>query len=113
MDDGVPVRLVTDEAVNPVWSPTGDVIVYAVPFGGAGGRNALRAVRPDGTPVEMPEVQVRRGGAHRFLRSGTGLVYLQSPESRDFWLIDLTTKNDPSADAPQRSRIPESLRRHA
>jgi Tol biopolymer transport system component len=92
LDDGVPVRLVADEAVNPVWSPAGDVIVYAVPFAGAGGRNALRAVRPDGAPVEMPEVQVRRGGAHRFLRSGTGLVYLQSPESRDFWLLDLATK---------------------
>jgi Tol biopolymer transport system component len=92
VDDGLPVRLVADEAVNPVWSPTGDLIVYAVPFAGAGGRNALRAVRPDGTPVEMPEVRVRRGGAHRFLRSGTGLVYLEGPESRDFWLIDLPTR---------------------
>ena len=29
VDDGVPVRLVAEDAVNPVWSPTGDVIVYA------------------------------------------------------------------------------------
>jgi len=92
VDDGMPVRLVADEAVNPVWSPTGDLIVYAVPFGGAGGRNVLRAVRPDGTRVEVPEVRVRRGGAHRFLRDGTGLVFLQGPESRDFWLLDLATK---------------------
>ena len=92
VDDGAPVRLVADEAVNPVWSPTGDLIVYAVPFGGAGGRNVLRAVRPDGTPVELPEVRVRRGGAHRFLRSGSGLVFLEGPESRDFWLVDLSTK---------------------
>jgi dipeptidyl aminopeptidase/acylaminoacyl peptidase len=40
----------------------------------------------------MPDVQVRRGGAHRFLRSGTGLIYLQGPESKDFWFVDLTTK---------------------
>jgi Tol biopolymer transport system component len=91
VDGGAPVRLVSDEAVNPVWSPKGDLIVYALPFGGAGGRNTLRAVRPDGTPVKMPDVQVRRGGAHRFLRSGAGLVYLQGPESKDFWLVDLTT----------------------
>jgi serine/threonine protein kinase/Tol biopolymer transport system component len=92
VDGSAPVRLVADEAVNPVWSPKGDLIVYAVPFGGAGGRNTLRAVRPDGTAVEMPYVQVRRGGAHRFLRNGAGLVYLQGPESKDFWLVDLMTK---------------------
>jgi Tol biopolymer transport system component len=91
VDGSTPVRLVSDEAVNPVWSPGGDLIVYAVPFGRAGGRNRLRGVRPNGTPVEMPEVQVRRGGAHRFLRSGSGLVYLQGPEAKDFWLFDLTT----------------------
>ena len=91
-DGGAPVRLVSDDAVNPVWSPSGDLIVYAVPFGGAGGRNMLRAVRSDGTSVEMPEVQVRRGGSHRFLRSGAGLVYLEGPEARDFFLIDLATK---------------------
>ena len=34
----------------------------------------------------MPRVDVaRRGGAHRFLRNGAG------PESKDFWLFDLTT----------------------
>ena len=51
----------------------------------------LRGVRPDGTPVPMPEVRVRMGGAHRFLPSGTGLVYLPSIESKDFWLLDLAT----------------------
>ena len=92
VDGSAPVRLVSDDAVNPVWSPNGDLIVYAVPFGTAGGRNMLRAVRPDdGTSVEMPEVRVRRGGAHRFLRSGAGLVYLQGPEAKDFWLVDLAT----------------------
>ena len=85
------MRLVPGEAHNPVWSPKGDLIVYAVPFAGAGGRDALRGVRPDGTPVEMPEVQVRLGGAHRFLPSGAGLVYLPAIETKDFWLVDLAT----------------------
>jgi Tol biopolymer transport system component len=90
-DGGAPVRLVAGDAVNPVWSPTGDLIVYALPFGKAGGLNQLRATRSNGTTVEIPEVQIRRGGAHRFLRNGTGLVYLQGPESKDFWLLDLAT----------------------
>jgi Tol biopolymer transport system component len=89
--DGETVRLVAAEAVNPVWSPKGDLIVYAAPFGGAGGTNVLRAVRPDGASVEMPEVRVRRGGAHRFLRSGAGLVHLRNMESKDFWLLDFAT----------------------
>ena len=48
-------------------------------------------MRPDGTPVPLPEVAVRLGGAHRFLRSGAGLVYLPDTESKDFWLLDLAT----------------------
>ncbi len=113
VDGGAPVRLVTDDAVNPVWSPSGGSIVYAVPFGGAGGRNILRAVTPDGAPVAMPEVHVRRGGSHRFLRSGAGLVYLPGPESKDFWLVDLVTRTTRQDDEPQRSRLPHPLRRDA
>ena len=91
VDGGEPTRLVATEAYNPVWSPKGDLIVYAAGFGGAGGRHVLRGVKPDGTPVRMPDVSVRVGGAHRFLRSGMGLVYLPNIESKDLWLLDLTT----------------------
>ena len=92
VDGGAPVRLVTGEARGPIWSPTGDLIVYATPFAGAGGRDALRAVKQDGSPVPMPEVGVRVGGAHRFLRSGMGVVYLPGVESNNFWLLDLVTR---------------------
>ena len=44
VDGGPPERLVTGEARGPVWSPNGDLIVYATPFAGAGGRDALRGV---------------------------------------------------------------------
>ena len=91
VDGGTPKRLVSTKAFNPVWSPKSDLIVYAASFGGAGGRNLLRGVRSDGTDVPMPEVQVRLGGAHRFLPSGLGLVYLEGVETKDFWLLDLAT----------------------
>jgi len=92
VDGGKLIRLVSTEAYNPVWSPKGDLIVYAAGFGGAGGRNVLHGVRPDGTPVQLPDAQVRVGGAHRLLPSGTALVYLPNIESKDFWLIDLVTR---------------------
>jgi serine/threonine protein kinase/Tol biopolymer transport system component len=100
VDGGAPERIVTGPASNPVWSPKGDWIVYAgpparaagsPPVPRANGRDVLHGVKPDGTPVPMPVVDVRLGGGHRFLRSGMGLVYLPGIESRDFWLIDLAT----------------------
>jgi serine/threonine protein kinase len=91
VDGGAPVRLVTGEVRSPIWSPNDDLIVYATPFSGAGGSDAPRGVKSDGTPVQMPEVRVRMGGAHRFLRGGAGLVYLKGIESKDFWLIDFST----------------------
>ena len=38
VDGGEPVRLVAGVARGPVWSPNGDLIVYAAPPAGAGGR---------------------------------------------------------------------------
>ena len=91
VDGHPPVRLVSGRAVNPVWSPDGTLIVY----GGAvvGGRVPLLAVRPDSTSFQLPDVRTGLGGGHRFLPDGKGLVYLSRVESqsRDFWLLDLTT----------------------
>jgi hypothetical protein len=39
----------------------------------------------------MPELGIRNGGAHRFLPSGLGLVYLPNVETKDFWLLDFAT----------------------
>jgi WD40 repeat protein len=93
VDGGVPVRLATGQAVNPVWSPDGNLIVYAgalVP----GQLAPLLGVRPDGAPVELPPVRVGASG-HRFLPNGRGLVYLprNSNQSPDFWRLDLATGN--------------------
>ena len=86
-----PVRLVTGQALNPVWSPDGSLIVYA-------GTNVrtfapLLAVHPDGTTVKLPEITLRRLGERvRFLPDGKSLIYMQGLlASQDFWLLDLAS----------------------
>jgi dipeptidyl aminopeptidase/acylaminoacyl peptidase len=92
IDGGAPVRLVAGPAFNPVWSPDGNLIVYA-------GANSsvdapLLATHPDGSSVELPAIRVRvQGERCRFLPGGTGLVYMQGASPwQDFWLLDLPTK---------------------
>jgi Tol biopolymer transport system component len=91
VDGGAPERIVDGEALNPVWSPDGSLIVYA----GAQVNVVapLLAVRPDGDPVELPEIEVFRDGERmRFLPDGSGLVYMRGlGPSQDFWLLDLAT----------------------
>jgi Tol biopolymer transport system component len=90
VDNGAPVRLASGQVVNPVWSPDGSLIAYGGPV--VGGQVPLLGMRPDGTPVALPDVRMRLGGGHRFLPDGTGLVYMPRGLSLDFWLLDLTTK---------------------
>ncbi|MGH9255209.1 MAG: TolB family protein, partial [Vicinamibacterales bacterium] len=98
IDGAEPVRLVTGVALNPEWSPDGNLIVYT--GANVGSMAPLHAVRPDGTPADFPPIRVRRqGGGSRaqFLPDGTGLVYMQGfTLAQDFWLLDLaTTKTRP------------------
>jgi Tol biopolymer transport system component len=85
---GEPIRLTSTFATAPAWSPDGTVIVYA----GAviAGRTPLRAVRPDGSPFELPELWGVSGRQQfRFLPAdGKGLVYIPHGGA-DFWLMEL------------------------
>jgi Tol biopolymer transport system component len=91
LDGGSPVRLAGGQALNPVWSPDGSLIVYA----GTNMRTfaPLLAVHPDGTSVELPQINVRRLGERvRFLPDGKSLIYMQGLlASQDFWLLDLAS----------------------
>jgi Tol biopolymer transport system component len=89
VDGRAPERLVSGEAMNPVWSPDGTLIMYEGPP--VGGRVPLLGVRPDGTRVEFPDVGTYQRGGHRFLPNGKGLVYMPRSHPRDFWLLDLAT----------------------
>jgi Tol biopolymer transport system component len=87
-DGGAPVRLLAGQAVNPVWSPRGDLIVYSGAF--VAGQADVLGVRPDGSPVHLPKVRARPGG-YRFLPGGSGLVYLPGLDTLDAAVLDLNT----------------------
>jgi Tol biopolymer transport system component len=90
---GEPIRLTKGAASNPVWSPDGSLIVYTGPIVSSLG--PLQIVRPDGSPVEAPAIQVRLGGErYRFVPRSQQLVYIVGSvvSKASFWLIDLTTK---------------------
>jgi len=89
---GVPTRLVAGTAINPVWSADANLIVYA--GAGSAAYSPLLAVRPDGSPVQMSAIQVRRGDGERarFLPGRNALIYMQGLlPSQDFWMLDFAT----------------------
>ena len=54
IDGGAPIRLVSGVATSPAWSPDDTLIVYSGPI--ISGKVQVLAVRPDGSPVALPEI---------------------------------------------------------
>ncbi len=91
VDGGEPQRIVDGEALNPEWSPDGKLIVYS-------GKQVaaiapLEAVDPEGNPIELPDIEIWRGGErYRFLPDGSALIIMQGRKpAQDFELLDLET----------------------
>jgi Tol biopolymer transport system component len=91
VEGGVPIRL-AGRGLDPVWSPNGGLIVYSGID--VGGKQPLRAVTPDGSPVDLPPIQITTSGERfRFTPDGKGLVYMQGGfGAQDFRLLNLATR---------------------
>ncbi len=86
--------LVADHAVDPVWSPAGDLVVYS----GAdiGTTFPLRAANADGTARTIAPLTMTRGARHVvFDPGGRGLLVLRGEIGhKDLWRVDLDTGSE-------------------
>jgi len=88
---GTPVLLVHAYAIDPVWSPSGQFLVYS---GADVGTNfSVGAVSADGVPRAVPTLILTRGARRlAFLGSDEALVVLKGDIShKEFWVVDLKT----------------------
>jgi Tol biopolymer transport system component len=89
--DGTSTPLVQDYALDPVWSPAGDFLLYS----GAdiGTRFPVKSVTAAAKPYAIPNLTLTRGARRlRFLQGGQTLVFMRGDiEHKDLWLVDLQT----------------------
>ena len=86
--DGGPVPLNHKYALDPTWSPTGDVLLYT----GAdiGTTYRMEAMTAAGLPAAIPDVNLTRGARRvRFLDRRSVVVMRGDIQHKDLWLIDL------------------------
>lgn len=91
VDGGAPVALGEDYALDPAWSPSGEIIVYS---GADIGTNFdVGAIRADGTPQQIAALALSRGSRRmQFLGDDRTLVILRGTLShKEFWTLDLVT----------------------
>jgi Tol biopolymer transport system component len=89
--DGTSVPLIQQYAVDPVWSPRGDFLVYS--GADVGTTFPVKAVTGAGGPYRFPNLMLTRGARRlRFLPGRHALVVLRGEiQHKNLWLIDLET----------------------
>jgi Tol biopolymer transport system component len=88
---GVPLPLVYEYSIDPVWSPDGEFLLYA----GADVSTSfpLRAAAADGRAYPLPAVMLPRGAHRVVFGPGADTIVVLRGEflHKDFWLINLKT----------------------
>ncbi len=100
--DGTPAPLVQEYALDPVWSPAGDFLVYS---GADVGTTFPVKAAIAAASRPFPNVTLTRGARRlRFLHGGRALVVMRGEiQHKDLWLIDLDT----GAERPLTSLAPD------
>ena len=88
---GARTSLAQEYALDPVWSPGGDFLVYS--GADVGTAFSLRVVAAGATPFAIPHLTLTRGARRvRFLQGRHALVVLRGDiEHKNLWVIDLET----------------------
>lgn len=91
LDGRPPARILNEHAVDPVWSPAGDMVLYS----GAdiGMTFPLRAATADGQSYRIPQMTLTRGARHIAFVPGQRSVLVLRGEARhkNLWSVDLDT----------------------
>jgi Tol biopolymer transport system component/tRNA A-37 threonylcarbamoyl transferase component Bud32 len=102
IETGEAARIVDDYALDPVWAPQGDFLVYSGMDPGTA--FPVKAITPAGQPYSIPKLSLSRGGAlgvtqvgarrMRFLPGQTALIVLRGDiQDRNLWARDLTSES--------------------
>jgi Tol biopolymer transport system component len=91
LDGRPPVPLASGHAVDPAWSPAGDLVAFSGPD--VGTTFPIKAVKADGSPYRLPALTLTRGARHlSFLPEGRSLLVLRGGiRHKNLWLVDLDT----------------------
>ena len=88
---GTPVLLVKEYSIDPIWSPSGQFLVYS--GADVGTTFSVKAVSADGAPRPLPNLILTRGARRlAFLGGDDALVIMKGDIShKEFWVVDLKT----------------------
>ena len=90
VDGGAPVPLVKEYSTDPAWSPDGQFVVYSGPD--VGTNFSVKAVNIDGTPHQIPDLVLTRGGRRFVFLNQDVLLFLKGDMAhKDLWSVDLKT----------------------
>jgi Tol biopolymer transport system component len=91
LDGGSPSPFAEDYAVDPLWSPDGDTVLYSGPD--IGTTFQVKAVGRTGSTPPLPDITLSRGSRHlAFMPGGRSLALLRGEMGhKNLALVDLTT----------------------
>ena len=92
--DAPPMSFSTGFAIDPVWSPDGEFVVYTA--ADVGTEFPVKAVTANGQPRPAPALTLTRGARRlRFFQRRRALIMMRGDiRHKDLWLVDLDTGHE-------------------
>jgi len=104
VDGGSPVPLVTGYSTDPIWSPSGQFLVYS--GADVGTTFPVKAVGADGALHALPNLVLTRGARRLVFLGENRLVVMKGDIShQEFWSVDLDTGRERQLTALRRGSV--------